>query len=572
MTDQIPEMTPQAQEPQEPFFPPRYLLIVAIAAFVVALIVALTQPTFGVIGYGGLALGVLALVAWVLMSPDEARSAVSGRTARFGGLSIIVTLLLIVAMVGVYGFVHGLKISKDLTERNDYSLTTTARTAITNLGKDPSLPKIKMIAFYGSQQSGQRDRDTVLFDDYVKTSGGKISYEFIDPDRNPQIISQYKNSTGTPATSGQIAVVALDAQGQADPAKAEIAASSSQDTLTNAILKISASGDFRAYFLNVDGGLQLAGSQPTSMSQLADVLKQYSWKSQTVTFVDLENPASSIKLNDASADGEVLVIPGGTKPLADDELKVITDFLDKGGNLVLFAAPSVNDKGESLATTDKLNQYLWDHYGLRFRNDAVLDATQAFRTPLLPVATDLDKSSFVTNNTQSTQPALIMETPHSIEIAPQAPADVTTTALVRTSATSYASTDFASILQGKIDKTDKDTNGPLVVGAQALNSKTGSHVVVFGSVSPAEDQFAAISSLDNFSVAFNSLVWSTKFNDFFAATNIVSEQKPQDTPIYADTQTIRNINFLTIIVMPFGILAIGVFVWWNNRERSRVSR
>jgi hypothetical protein len=573
MTDQTPDMTPQVQEPQEPFFPPRYLLIVAIAAFAVAFIVALTQPVFGVIGYGSAALGILALLAWVLMAPDAARGAVTGRTARYGGLSVLVTLLLIGVMIAVYSFVRGLKISTDLTEHNDYSLTASARTAITNLGKDPTLPQIKLIAFYGTQQSGRRDQDTVLFDDYAKTSGGKVSYEFIDPDRNPLVVQQYKNSSGTPASNGQIAVAPLDAQGQPDTTKAQIVATFNQDDLSNAILRVSASGDFRAYFLDVDGGLQLSGADPTSMSQLDSTLKQYSWKTQTVTFVDLQKPNSEIKLNDASADGEVVVIPGGDKPLTDGDVKFLTDYLDKGGDLVLFAASSVNDKGESLATTEKLNQYLWDHYGLRFRNDAILDTTQAFQTPVLPVATDLDRSSFVTNNLgQSTQPVLIFDTPHSVEIAPQAPADVTTTALARTSATSFATTDFATLMEGKVEKTDKDTNGPLIVGAQALNAKTGSHIVVFGSMSLAEDQFAAVQSLANFDVSFNSLVWSTSFNDYFSAPTVVSEAKPQDTPIYADTQTIRNINFLTVFVMPFGILAIGIFVWWNNRERARATR
>ena len=84
--------------------------------------------------------------------------------------------------------------------------------------------------------------------------------------------------------------------------------------------------------------------------------------------------------------------------------------------------------------------------------------------------------------------------------------------------------------------------------------------------------FAVLQNLDNFPVAFNSLVWATKFNDFFAATNIVSAQKPQDAPIFADQQTIRNINFLTVFILPFGILAIGIFVWWNNRERARAAR
>jgi hypothetical protein len=43
--------------------------------------------------------------------------------------------------------------------------------------------------------------------------------------------------------------------------------------------------------------------------------------------------------------------------------------------------------------------------------------------------------------------------------------------------------------------------------------------------------------------------------------------KVQDTPVFANDQTIRNITLLTVFVLPFGVLGIGLLVWWNNRER-----
>ena len=62
MTDQTPNYNEQEQ--QEPLIPPRYLLIVAVVAFVVAIFTGLTQPEFGVVGFGALALSVLSLLAW----------------------------------------------------------------------------------------------------------------------------------------------------------------------------------------------------------------------------------------------------------------------------------------------------------------------------------------------------------------------------------------------------------------------------------------------------------------------------------------------------------------------------
>ena len=47
------QQTPNPTTQQEPFIPPQYLLILSALGFIVAIIVALTQPEFGVVGYGG---------------------------------------------------------------------------------------------------------------------------------------------------------------------------------------------------------------------------------------------------------------------------------------------------------------------------------------------------------------------------------------------------------------------------------------------------------------------------------------------------------------------------------------
>ena len=82
MAQQAPNPTSPMED--EPFIPPYYMLILALIGVVVAIIVAVTQPTFTVVGWGGLGITLLSLVAWVLMAPQQARAFLTGRTARFG--------------------------------------------------------------------------------------------------------------------------------------------------------------------------------------------------------------------------------------------------------------------------------------------------------------------------------------------------------------------------------------------------------------------------------------------------------------------------------------------------------
>jgi hypothetical protein len=65
------------------------------------------------------------------------------------------------------------------------------------------------------------------------------------------------------------------------------------------------------------------------------------------------------------------------------------------------------------------------------------------------------------------------------------------------------------------------------------------------------------------------MVWTTHFNDFFATVTIQSQQRPQDTPITVTQQTASTINLVTIFLLPFGILLVGLLVWWNSREPAR---
>jgi hypothetical protein len=567
MTDQTPETLPEAQEP---FIPPQYLLILAGIAFFVAIVVAFTQADFGVVGFGALALGLLALVGWALMAPDQLRAMLTGRGARFGGLSFFVTVVVLVAMVLVYVFVRNQNVQWDLTQRDDFSLNSSSEAVISAMASDPTVPSVKLIAFYGAAQSARRDLDTVLFEDYKQTSGGKIDYEFIDPDRNPQVAQQYGITQ-----NGQIAVVPL-ADGQPVVDSAERVNFLTQDDLTNAILKASAQGDFRAYILNVEDGISLTPGDAGSISELSSILTdQFNWTVQDVTALDLLQPSSGVTLNDPNADGEVMAIIGGSRPLSEQELGVITDYLDNGGQLIIFAGDSFTGDLESLATGEGLTDYLRTNFGVSFRNDVVIDTTQNFNNnPLVPFTGNLDPSSFITSNGLQGQGALVFEFPHSIELADTPPANVIVTPIIQSSGTAFAKTDLEAVLNQDISQTDADLQGPVVLGATAENTQTGARVALFGSTALVQDFYTQLQQVGvaNLPVTFNAFVWATNYNDFFQRTTIVSDPRPQDTPIFADAQTLRMTNFITLVLLPFGILAVGLLVWWNNRERRRDSR
>jgi hypothetical protein len=562
MAQQTPNSTPSMED--EPFIPPYFMLILVAIGLVVAFVVWATQPAFGVVGWGSLGIALLSAIAWVLMDPQQALKSLLGRTTRFGCVTILVTVVVLVAMIAIYTFIRGLNLRLDLTQRDTFSLTEESRTAIDGIGKDPNIPQVNILAFYDSGQAGRRDQDALLFEDYKTTSADKITYEFVDPDRNPAMAEQY-----TITSPGQISVVAIGGDGQPDIENAQKLTFLSQDQLTNAILRVAASGDFRAYFLSVEDGLELTITGPAGMSTLNNSLvNSYDWKTQEVSIFQISSPESDITLNDPVADGEVMVIPGGSKPLTEDELQIVTDYVDAGGNLIIFAAPSINEEGTSLSTGEQLSEYLYTNFGLRFVENVILDRTLSFQTPIVPVSVDFSRNNYITQSFP-TGNGMVFELPRSIDVAPTLPENVTVDELARSSAEAYAKTDLQAVIDGNIDPADTDAKGPFVLAAAAENAVTGSRVVLFGSTSIPVNNYAQLNNAMNLDAAFNSMVWTTHFNDFFATVTVQSQQRPQDTPITVTQQTASTINLVTIFLLPFGVLLIGFLVWWNSREPAR---
>jgi ABC-type uncharacterized transport system involved in gliding motility auxiliary subunit len=559
---------PPVNSEQEPFIPPYYMLILAVVGFTVALIVLLTQPTFSVVGWGGLGIGLLSLVVWGFMAPDQARAILTGRTARYGGTTVLVTVIFIVALIAIYSLVKSRNIRLDLTERNDFSLTEENRQIIQGLAVEPNIPNVKIYAFYGQNQGSARDQAVILLDEYVQASQNKITYEFVDPDRNPNLAQTYEITR-----TGQIAVLPLDAEGNPINDRLQKVDFLTQEALSNAILRVAASGDFRAYVIVTDSGITLEGAGSSGMSELNNLLKeQFNWKTDEVSFVQLAATGGDINLSDPAVDGQVVVIVGGDTPLNQQQVDFLTNYLNNGGHVVIFAAPVKSDNQPVLATTPALSEYLFNTFGLRFVDNLVMDQTLlADQYGFLPGANTFDKTSPITRNLNEGTP-MVLSLPRSIEVAPTLPQNVVVTELVKTSDQSYAKLDTSILTATDIAltrPTDADPKGPFVVGASAENTQTGARLVLFGSADIATNQWRG-GGVSNLSVALLSLAWTTKFDDFFQEIpQLTQPQRAEDQPIFATQQVLRNINFVTIIVLPFSVLLLGAYAWWRSRERAR---
>jgi hypothetical protein len=547
----------------EPIIPPFLLLGAAALGFLVALGSFFINSAPGFAGYAGLVVGVLSLVFWALTNPQSVRDILRGRFFQFGGTALVVTLVLGLALVLIYALVRQQGWRADLSQSGNFSLDDNGRQVVELLGQDPTTPNIRITAFYGAAQAASRELAAVFLDDIASRSGGKITYTFVDPDRDPLLAQRFN------ATAGQSAIALLDENGEPDAENAKLISSLDQQTVLDALITVTASGDFRAYFLAVEDGVSITDSTGGGASIFAAELRdKYGWQVEEVSALDILS--GRVDLN-AAADGSVLIIPGGRAALPDEQAAAITQYIDGGGSVVLFADFTL--QGNDVATAPNINNYLTEKFGITVNNDLVLDPQNRLPQDRTTLITGNFGPSSLVEGYDSQRNGLILSTPHSITLAATPPANVTLTPIVSTFEGAYAKAgvDFASLTNEQLGQAAGDATGPFVLGAQAVNSETGAQVIVFGTPSllyNAYRQYEATGGR-NFDLSRRIVFAAAGYENFAASlASLPTTTTPQQQPIFASQEQLNTINFLAIIALPLAILLAGGAVWWQRRERA----
>src|SRR5205085_1169985 len=157
---------------------------------------------------------------YVALDPEDVWSKLTGRGALYSGNTalIAVAALLILGLVNVLGSRYQNKL--DLTANKQFTLSDQS------IKIAQALPQpVHVTGWLTTDDSRKQDFQTLL-NDYSNRSGGKISYEFIDPVQRPaeagaagitatgtivfQMGDKKQNSTGTTEKDVSTALVKLE--------------------------------------------------------------------------------------------------------------------------------------------------------------------------------------------------------------------------------------------------------------------------------------------------------------------------------------------------------------------------
>lgn len=481
-----------------------------------------------------LVLGALFFALYIYARPSAVRAAVTSRGVRYGSNALILTIAFI-GIIGVVDFMSTRYTYRwDLTANQSNSLAGETIKVLQGL-KEP----VKATAFFTPQaRASQPDAERFL--KLYAEQTDKFTYRFIDPQAQPQIANDYKvQFDGT---------VVLERG-----TRRENVLTVDESGLTNALLKVSQDTQPALYFTTGHGEHSPNDTSSNGYSIIKSLLETDNYK---VDLLDLKTVTSTLP-SDISA----LVIAGPKLPFEPQEVKLVQDYLDKGGDVFLMADPQVDAGLDGMLAA----------WGLKLQNDFVIDPQYGFfgqsQVPVIQTYSSHDITKDLTG-LSSFFPGVRSMTTVTATITGTIP-----TSLFQTSDSSWGETDFNSIKnQNPQYDASTDMKGPLDLAYAVQGPGTnGGRLVVIGNSTFVTNgtlnarvtvggQQAQVQS-GNGQLFGNTIHWLANQTDLIS----IPPKAPNSSQMFLTAQQSLLVTATSSVLLPLAMLLIGAIVWWRRR-------
>ncbi len=287
--------------------------LAAIALIVLAVAFVVSPGGFTTVSYVALGVAVAALAGFVLIDPAGFRRLVAGRSGQYGLTTALLSIVFVAFVVALYLVLRQLDLSPlDVTESRRYSLSEASVELLEGL-EEP----VNVIAFY-PEGSIARDEAELWLEQYARHSGGRLSYEFVDPERNPATAQQYGVTS--------LGVLVFE-QGERTSQTSALG----ERELTSALTRVMLGGRRQIYAVTGHGERSFSGFQAGDYSSLQSEL------------TNLNYAVEELNLNQAGGvpdDADMLLIAGPTAQFTAQEVEMLDAYLQGGGAVMLLSDPA----------------------------------------------------------------------------------------------------------------------------------------------------------------------------------------------------------------------------------------
>jgi hypothetical protein len=287
--------------------------------------------------------------------------------------STIVFLALLLVFNILFDSLLGKTLKWDWTPGGQYSIGQVSKTILSELSKD-----VQIVALFKAESDTKFQSIQPMLDEYAESSRGRITVRYVDPDRNPEILTQLDPDGYLKPTAGSFVVFCAETQKAKSVGYYDIY-NVGYDSSYNTVLKgITAEQSFT-------GAIKYVTSDKTPVVYFTtghDELDYTSNYSTLVTILKNNNyEVKQIDLFDLTAlpeDCSVLAMTSPKKDITTGERNLIANYLRQGGSLLFItdynnaAFPELNlllvDYGVEVST----NRLREGDTAYRFQNDAYI--------------------------------------------------------------------------------------------------------------------------------------------------------------------------------------------------------
>jgi ABC-type uncharacterized transport system involved in gliding motility auxiliary subunit len=374
------------------------------------------------------------------------------------------------------------------------------------------------------------------------------SLEIVNPDLNPD-----RAKADGIQFSGQLLIKLGD--------KSEIISSVDEQTVINVLQRLSRDKPRFAIFLEGHGERKPLEENSNGMSKLVNVLEAQGFTIQ---------PHNLIRTQNIPNDATFIVIAAPQKEYLDAEVKIISDYLKQGGNLLWMQEPG------GLYGLDDIEQQL----GLVINEGTMLDANQALQDmlgikhPAAIAIIDYGDSELTKDLTAHTifpfTTAISRDEENENEAKNQADEkNWDYQPLLTTLPTSWLE---SGEIQGDVKFYDEaDIPGPLDIAMSltrpnikndnADGKSPDQRVIVMGDSNFMLNNFIGQGS--NLTLATNIFNWLGEDDDLLSIAPI----NAPDTKLVLPGWALYSMALFFLLVLPIGLLLIGTIRWLRRRRR-----
>ena len=459
------------------------------------------------------------------------------RACAFGAGATIYSGLFagILILANVFTYRHD-PLHFDSTEQKIYTLAPQTKQVLSALDKE-----VVVRGFFVGGEVPVEVRDLL---DLMARSADKFSWRVVDPEKRPELVQLYGiNERDTLHFSF--------AEGDKTRA-AKIVRDLSEQEIVNALLKLTRGAERKVCAISGHGEADLKGDKEGGFLFLKEAIN-----GENIKVEELQLLSKGSVPKDCSA----VALMAPRKELAQEEKKILSAYLAKGGSALFLSEPN---------TTSDIAE-LVRPLGIIVGNDVVLDkitrSADGASVGARPLITTYVKHEVTEGFNQPT----IFTTVSSVRLESDLPKGVEASELALTSDKSWAETNLSLLFSDSHEAAleDSDIAGPVPVAAAYQRSlgtgeKSGeskkSRVIVFGDADFVTN--VNIRQFFNRDFLLNSLNWVLGQEQ---GVSIRARTLRESTKGLSDEQ-FRSMFLLAGVLLPEFVVLFGFIVWWTRAK------